>query len=223
MAWGSYASLSLVAPTLEGTVLVTGHPGDDIWSMHDRAILPHFLAPGDRLLEGSSLAEFRLRVGFFWFPAAWIAAYHKEAIHRVTTAAEMRPWSVRGSYNRPIPRRIAEESGVPRSLFGQCKLMGLSCWLNSPDAMSSAGWHDFQTFCEARLKNRRRGNSLINVAAAADELLFRGLQRMPNRLYLAGMPLALSGLRDHRTVLWKSAFLYTFHWGTEYIRSRYVM
>jgi len=130
---------------------------------------------------------------------------------------------VPGSYNRPIPRRIAEESGVPRSLFGQSKLVGLPVYLDSPDAMSAAGWHDFQAFCETRVKNRRRGNSLMTVAAAADELLFRTLQRMPNRLYLACMPLALSGLRDRRTPLWESAFLYTFHWGTEYIRSRYVM
>jgi hypothetical protein len=161
-------------------------------------------------------------VGFFWLPAAWIGAQHKEAIHRVTTAAEMRPWSVPGSYNRPIPRRIAEESGVREVFSVNPNSSGSPCTRQS-DAMSAAGWHDFQAFCETRLKNRRRGNSLMTVAAAADELLFRSLQRMPHKLYLACMPLASSGLRDRRTMLWKSAFLYTFHWGTEHIRSRYVM
>jgi hypothetical protein len=34
----------------------------------------------------------------------------------------MRPWSIGGNYDRPVPRRIAEEAGVPRQLFGQLKL-----------------------------------------------------------------------------------------------------
>jgi hypothetical protein len=34
----------------------------------------------------------------------------------------MRPWRLENSYDRPIPRRIAEEAGVPRDLFGQIKV-----------------------------------------------------------------------------------------------------
>ncbi len=34
----------------------------------------------------------------------------------------MNPWRVGGGYDKPIARRIAEERGVPRSLFGQTKL-----------------------------------------------------------------------------------------------------
>ena len=36
----------------------------------------------------------------------------------------MKPWSVAKSYDRPIARRIAEEAGVPRHLFGQVKKGG---------------------------------------------------------------------------------------------------
>ncbi|WP_114946227.1 hypothetical protein [Microvirga calopogonii] len=35
---------------------------------------------------------------------------------------KVRQWRYRGTYDRPIPRRIAEEAGVPRSVFGQKKL-----------------------------------------------------------------------------------------------------
>jgi hypothetical protein len=34
----------------------------------------------------------------------------------------MRQWSIGGEYDRPIARRLAEEAGVPRHLFGQTKL-----------------------------------------------------------------------------------------------------
>jgi len=33
-------------------------------------------------------------------------------------------WSVGGGYDRPIARRIAEEAGIPRHLFGQIKKGG---------------------------------------------------------------------------------------------------
>ena len=34
----------------------------------------------------------------------------------------MDPWRLRNGYDRPIPRRIAEEAGVPRLAFGQSKM-----------------------------------------------------------------------------------------------------
>ena len=34
----------------------------------------------------------------------------------------MQPWSIGGTYDRPIARRIGEEAGVPREAFGQTKL-----------------------------------------------------------------------------------------------------
>ncbi len=37
----------------------------------------------------------------------------------------MAPWSLASDYNRPIPRRILEEKGVPRESFGQVKKGGL--------------------------------------------------------------------------------------------------
>jgi hypothetical protein len=34
----------------------------------------------------------------------------------------MAPWRLSNRYDRPIPRRLAEEAGVPRELFGQVKV-----------------------------------------------------------------------------------------------------
>jgi len=35
---------------------------------------------------------------------------------------KVKQWRYRGTYDRPIPRRIAEEAGIPRNAFGQKKL-----------------------------------------------------------------------------------------------------
>src|SRR5262249_31461178 len=155
---------------LEGTLLLTGHPGDDIWTTNKKKILPQLLAPQDRLMEGSSLTEYRLRVGFFWFPAPWIGAYHKQAIYRITRSAEMQPWSVAGKYTRPIPRRIAEEAGVPRDLFGQKKMATFNCMLDRAAHMTVPGWHDFEAFCETQVQGAwlRRSAGLKRAVARAD-------------------------------------------------------
>ncbi|MBW2176817.1 MAG: hypothetical protein JRH03_07695, partial [Deltaproteobacteria bacterium] len=36
----------------------------------------------------------------------------------ISLSSEMEPWRLHNSYDRPIPRRIAEEAGVERHLFG---------------------------------------------------------------------------------------------------------
>jgi len=64
-----------------------------------------------------------MRVGFLHFAVPGIGAIHAQALHRVTSD-EMRPWSVGGPYDKPIPRRMAEEGGVSRHLFGLFKMGG---------------------------------------------------------------------------------------------------
>lgn len=40
------------------------------------------------------------------------------SIYKINNSQEMEKYSIGGQYDRPIPRRIAEESGVPRDSFG---------------------------------------------------------------------------------------------------------
>jgi hypothetical protein len=72
-------------------------------------------------LGGHGLAEIRLVVGFVHLPLPYIGARRREDIVRITESPEMEPWRLGTSYDRPIPRRIAEEAGIPRDLFGQVK------------------------------------------------------------------------------------------------------
>lgn len=234
MAFGQYVHLATVPAELEGTLLLTGHPGDEVWSTDAAVALPHLLLPADRVPEAQSLKESRLRMGFLWFPVPWIGAYHKEAIHRITVSREMKPWSVSGGYNRPIARRIAEEAGVPRALFGHAKMATFITDLDRPSAMTSSGRRDFDEFCRARVPEsmlrrdglvptlaERRGDRALRMAAWLEEALLRALRRLPRRVFLAALPLLWSGLRDRRNPLWRSVFLYTFHWGVERMCARY--
>jgi hypothetical protein len=93
------------------------------WGILSDTGLP-FLQDVDALfLAGCALGEFRMRVGFIDFPLGSSGGLHGAQIHAIGRSAAMKPWSVDG-YNKPIPRRIAEEAGVPRHLFGQLKKGG---------------------------------------------------------------------------------------------------
>ncbi|MEI7781406.1 MAG: hypothetical protein WCJ18_05705 [Planctomycetota bacterium] len=104
-------------PALTGATLLTGSLGDSIWDR--RATLPPGLPV--RIIYGKSITEFRLRVGYAHVPVPAIGAFFPRSIARLSAAPEMRPYSVGGRYNRPIPRRIVEEAGIARGAFGRRK------------------------------------------------------------------------------------------------------
>lgn len=98
-------------------VLVTGFHGDKIW---DISSTPNaVLTRGD--ISGSSMAEFRVARDFVHVPLPFAGAQQHGDVSRISHSEEMKSFSVDGAYNRPIPRRIVEEAGVPRELFGQEK------------------------------------------------------------------------------------------------------
>jgi hypothetical protein len=73
--------------------------------------------------SGSSLEEFRKRVGFINLPVPFIGCVNHFSIHKISNSSEMSKWATFDKYyDRPIPRRILEEAGVPGHLFGQKKI-----------------------------------------------------------------------------------------------------
>lgn len=103
---------------LANSLLFTGYHGDRVWGRSkDRG---SNIERGDP--SGGSLLEFRLRTCFIVLPVPFIGCEHFEAIRGISNSAEMSPWSLQeAGYDRPIPRRLVEEAGVPRSYFGQIK------------------------------------------------------------------------------------------------------
>jgi hypothetical protein len=67
---------------------------------------------------GSGLSEYRLRTGFMHVPVPVFGFNAAQSIRAIGRSEAMQPWRLGTSYDRPIPRRIAEEAGVPRMAFG---------------------------------------------------------------------------------------------------------
>jgi hypothetical protein len=102
---------------VRGRLLITGFHGDKLWNPW---IAPNAVFKrGD--ISGSSLGEFRLLRDFIHLPLPFAGAQRHGDLARIGRSAEMRSYSVGGPYDRPIPRRIAEQAGVPRAAFGQLK------------------------------------------------------------------------------------------------------
>jgi hypothetical protein len=61
----------------------------------------------------------------------------------------MRPWRVGGNYDRPIPRRLVEEAGVPRRAYAREKrAITQPFWLQKSDlsCMSARSLRDLEEF-----------------------------------------------------------------------------
>jgi len=94
------------------SILFQGNYGDAIW---DRRPLPQPFTID--IWDDLALGEFRLIVGVEQCPVPFWGMRHAAEIKQITFADEMRPWTLNRSYDRPIPRRIVEETGVPRDAF----------------------------------------------------------------------------------------------------------
>jgi hypothetical protein len=102
------------AADLRRTLLVSGVKGDTMWDRNVKnADGTWSWDPG-----GATLQEFRLRVGFVHLPPAFYGWRHHDDLIKISRSPDLSPWSLGTSYDRPIPRRLVEESGVPREMFG---------------------------------------------------------------------------------------------------------
>jgi hypothetical protein len=113
------------AQVLGGRLFLTGYWGGNVRATHGRRMGAPLRSPDGVLsktdLSGASLREFRLRQNFIHIPAPMIGARREAEVQAISHAAEMEPYRLHNDYDRPIPRRILEESGVPRAMFGQKK------------------------------------------------------------------------------------------------------
>jgi hypothetical protein len=102
---------------LSRKLFVTGFHGGKVWDRSGAAT--PLIKRADN--TGSSLAEFRLSEPFIHLPVPFIGVTRHPEIREIANSDEMRLYSVGGSYDKPIARRIIEEAGINRELFGQSK------------------------------------------------------------------------------------------------------
>ena len=168
-----YAQLAAKAQILfedriGGSLFFNGQAGEDYWNRSNMTGLPSLREPNAFTMSGANLTEYRLRAGIIVFPLAVCGAVHAPAIARIGGLPEMERWSIGGDYDRPIPRRIAEEGGVPRHLFGQTKVGGGP--QVGPLGLSPASDADFRKFYSEVIRDRVRIGALPRRAAPPDRL-----------------------------------------------------
>ncbi len=133
-------------PVLVGKLLVTGRYGDVVFGLDPAKRLSDLRTTRASEVAGTSLLEFRLRVGFLNFNPLYVAGLHVAALHAISHSPEMAPWRLGGAYDRPIPRRLLEEAGIPRARFGVRKAASAAIHLRSPADLSPAGRADFESY-----------------------------------------------------------------------------
>ena len=120
-ATGYIGDLNLTLFDYPGSVslLWNGFMGDTLWQPG------HFVEEPMARLGGASglrFSEARLELGVLLCAPAFWAIYHEKQIQRISLQREMDPWRIGGDYDRPIPRRIIEEAGIPRGSFAIRKM-----------------------------------------------------------------------------------------------------
>jgi hypothetical protein len=158
---------------LSRTLLFTGHKGDTMWARDGRPVGSWSLDPG-----GATMQCFRLRTDFVHFPPAFFGWARHSKVIELSRSEEMEPWSVGGSYDRPIPRRIVEEAGVPRDWFGAKKRAVSAMYgLDSKSYVSEGDLGVSPEFNELLHRHRQRwGSPGVELAMAAANTAHRAMR-----------------------------------------------
>lgn len=98
------------------SILFTGIGGDRAWGSD--------LSDNNYDYGVISLSEIRLKAGFIHCPLLFWLSRFRPLLLEISSSNDMKQWSVRSVYDRPIPRRILEEGGIPREAFGYVKKGG---------------------------------------------------------------------------------------------------
>jgi hypothetical protein len=99
-------------------VLFTGFLGDEVWDRdpRERRYQDEGIVRGDT--TALMLSEIRLKSGFVNVAVPSLCARRVQDLATLSESEEMAPWRLgTRDYDRPIPRRILEEAGIPRGLF----------------------------------------------------------------------------------------------------------
>ena len=129
-------------------VLLTGFHGSS-WSKELEPVDANIVR---RDQSGLSLTEYRLSAGFIHVPVPFLGTRQLRDIHAIGHASEMAPWDIGGQYNRPIARRIIEESGVPRGKFAATKKAASVLFFERDSFLSPDSLRDFRTWLAAHSK-----------------------------------------------------------------------
>lgn len=123
-----------------GKLLFMGARGDSVWErLHDNVNGSLDFSSGNTYSQSSltPYEHFNL-TNTIVVNIPLIGATAWPDLARISNSDEMKPWSVRDTYDRPICRRIVEGAGVSRKDFGQVKAgAGMSLHFNTMKSLKN--------------------------------------------------------------------------------------
>jgi hypothetical protein len=156
-------------------LLFTGFAGDVLW---DRDAAPAESPLRRKDTSGTRFCESRLELGVLNCSPVFWGCRKERQIAALSRRPEMRPWTLGTDYDRPIPRRLAEEAGVSRRSFGtQKRLSSFARRYGRP--LSADLRRDFATFLAGY------GGRRVSAVGEWLSLLLRGIDGVVLR-HLAG-------------------------------------
>lgn len=200
---------------LESAVLATGYGGGIFLTQkatHGQPELKEYWAD---YIQGGTFIEYSLRKGFLHFPVLYIGARHAPTIKKIAKSKHMKPWRIGGRYDRPIQRRIAEEAGIPRSLFGVHKRGGGKTRLTQN--MSQESLDDFNQYLASLGSRIPRPipQRILNIRQALHQIE----KKFRHRPYIGYIFKIIIG--DRLNPLWRNQRSYSFHWGLTRMCKKY--
>ncbi|TMH49693.1 MAG: hypothetical protein E6H60_09725 [Betaproteobacteria bacterium] len=225
-AANSMVPLAAVEDQLPGRILILGDYGDTIWDPKAAKVSNQLSRPWVRHTHGLSPVEFRLRVAYLAFAPASIAARHNRIIHDIATSEAMRPWSVGGGYDRPIPRRIAEEAGLPRDRFGIDKVASSHSHLRDPSRFSEKGLNHYRRFVSQRHAEVPRPiYNYWRARARWRHYLWTNTNGHEDLRYVHSTPLQrhFPFILNAKPIPIPWDYMFTFQWTVASMRSRYAL
>jgi hypothetical protein len=135
----------------------------------------------------------------------------------------MAPWDVPG-YSKPIPRRIAEEAGIPRNVFGMSKQAASVLFDARIDSLSSATRDEYYKWLRRNTAGQSLyvGGRLVERFPWPYKTMLRGVRKAgrmaPESLKEKGQKLIRWSESHERKF---NLFRYAFPWAIEKAKERY--
>ena len=230
-AEGGELAFAGAAHLLAGAVLFTGNHGDKIWNKNPEVPISSRIIGGGA--SGLSLTEYRLMIGMIHVPVPYIGISRMKDVVAISRSSEMSSWDLQNDYNRPVCRRILEDAGVPRSLFGMKKKAMASLFrhgdvfLTRKSRIDLANWLDENSVGVPNRAQRAsavqallRYSFLPEIAHRLERFLRRFLLLMPHK-YRLGIEWRLVKIRCLLNKQVNVDVPWAFPWAIERMSDRY--
>lgn len=120
---GTMISHGALSEYISDKLLYMGIRGDSIWNRNSKNVNNDFdfSASANFVDVDISFNEYGLEFNSVLIMPPLFGADNWKSIHELALLEDMLPYTLHNDYDRPIPRRMAEEAGVKREEFGQYK------------------------------------------------------------------------------------------------------